>query len=243
MKIDIHTHVLPKIDDGARNIEETFTIIQEAYRIGFKHIFCTSHFIESEYETSIEDREAIIRMIQKKLNEDNIDITLHCGSEIFITPNLDELLRKGIVGTLANTRYLLMELPLNTEINYLENMLYKLASMNLIPIIAHPERYTIVQKKPEVCEKMIELGALLQGNYGSLMGNYGIHAKKTLLKLLKRNQIHFLGSDVHRARSTYLQIEKILDKLEKKIGKEKVREITEKNPEKILKNEEFYKEE
>lgn len=227
------------VQDG---VEETFAMIQEAHKAGFKHIFCTSHFMEGEYETSIEDREAIIQMIQKKLEEDKIDITLHCGSEIFITPNLDELLRQGIVGTLENTRYLLVELPLNTEINYLENMLYKLASMDLIPIIAHPERYTMVQKKPEMCNKMIELGALLQGNYGSLIGNYGIHAKRTLLKLLKKNQIHFLGSDVHRAGTIYLQMEKILSKLEKKIGKEKVKKITEENPEKVLNNKAFYEE-
>ena len=127
MRIDMHSHIIPKIDDGSRSIEETFSLINEAYNAGFKKIFCTSHYMDGNYEVSIEDREAIISILQKKLDEDKIDIKLYNGSEVFITPELDELLRQGKIGTLNDTRYLLMELPLNTEVNYWEEMLYQLA--------------------------------------------------------------------------------------------------------------------
>ena len=236
MRIDMHSHIIPKIDDGSRSIEETFSLINEAYNAGFKKIFCTSHYMDGNYEVSIEDREAIISILQKKLDEDKIDIKLYNGSEVFITPELDELLRQGKIGTLNDTRYLLMELPLNTEVNYWEEMLYKLASMSIVPIIAHPERYSCVQKDIKLCDRMIELGALLQSNYASIIGYYGHHAKKTVMKLLKEDKITFLGSDVHRTNTIYPQIDEICTKLEKKIGKEKVIELTEVNPENVINN-------
>lgn len=242
MRIDMHSHIIPKIDDGSRSIEETFNLIQEAYRAGFRKIFCTSHYMEGNYDVSIENREAIIKLIQQKLDDDQIDIKLYNGCEVFITPELDELLRQGKVGTLNNTRYLLMELPLNTEVNYWEEMLYKLASMSIVPIIAHPERYNVVQKDIKLCDRMIELGALLQSNYASTIGYYGHHAKNTVMKLLKQDKISFLGSDVHRTNTIYPQIDKIYSILEKKIGKEKLIELTETNPEKVIENIEIFRE-
>ena len=242
MRIDIHSHIIPKIDDGSRSIEETFNLVKEAYNAGFRKIFCTSHYMEDNYEASIADREAIIKILQKKLDEDKIDIKLYNGCEVFITPDIDELLRQGKVGTLNNTRYLLMELPLNTEVNYWEEMLYKLASMSIVPIIAHPERYNCVQKDIKLCDRMIELGAILQSNYASTIGYYGHHAKKTVMKLLKEDKISFLGSDVHRANSIYPQIDEICANLEKKIGKQKLIELTETNPEKVIENIEISRE-
>ena len=107
------------------------------------------------------------------------------------------------------------------------------------PIIAHPERYKCVQKDPDIVEEYIEKGCLIQCNYGSIVNLYGREAEKTIKTLLKKNQVHFLGSDVHRENGTYLIILDAIKKIRKIIGENKINELTTINPKKILQNEEW----
>lgn len=111
--------------------------------------------------------------------------------------------------------------------------------MGLIPIIAHPERYDEVQDNPATAIDWIEQGAMLQANYASIIGKYGNKAKETLLKLLDANAVHFLGTDTHRKHSVYTEMDEILHEFKKKIGAEKLKELTEINPRMILNNELF----
>ena len=115
----------------------------------------------------------------------------------------------------------------------------ELINYDYIPIIAHPERYKIVQKDINKAYNMIEKGALLQCNFSSFIGHYGHEAQKVAVKLLKKDKIAFLGSDAHRSEGVYTRIEEVLTKLEKTVGYEKIEEITVSNPQKILDKEYF----
>ena len=237
--IDVHTHILPSIDDGSKDIEETFKIISEACLAGFTDVFATSHYIEGEYEFNKTDREFIIEAIMQKVEEENIDIKIHVGAEGYISNELPNLIKEGVVPTLGDSRYVLFELPLRAKVMYTEEVINKLIQMKLVPVIAHPERYELIQDEPNIAIDWIEQGALLQCNYASIIGRYGMKAKETLYKLLDANAVHFLGTDNHRAGSIYTRMDDILSEYKRKIGKEKLYELSEINPRSIINDEEI----
>lgn len=237
--IDVHSHIIPKIDDGAKDFEESYKMIKEAVNAGFSDIISTSHYIEGYYEEEFEKRYNWIKQTNDLLDKKDINIKLHCGSEIYITQNLVNLIKSKKASTLVGGRYVLFELPMNNNVRYLQDIIFEIKSLEMIPVIAHPERYSYVQEEPNILIPLIEQGALFQGNYGSVIGKYGNHAKSTIKKLLKANMIHFLGTDCHRKNSIYSQMEKIIIELEKVVNKEKIEQLSTINPKYILENEEF----
>lgn len=236
--IDIHSHLIPKVDDGSKSIEETVKMLKEARKAGFTDVILTPHYMEGYYKTETEIIKIWTNQLQNVLANENIDINLYSGNETYITEELIELLNKNEVNTLANSRYLLLELPFNSKIKYLYEVLFTLKNSNIVPVIAHPERYTYIQENIEEAEKLVEQGCLLQCNYGSVIGNYGRKAKKTVKKLLKKDLVHFLGSDCHKPNTIYKEMKDIMKKLNKIISEEQMRNITVKNPKVILENRE-----
>ena len=237
--IDVHSHILPGVDDGSRDIDETFKMIEEAAEAGFSDIFATSHYIEGEYEFNKTDRKFIIDALTQKINEEGIDIKIHIGAEAYISNELPDLVQAGEVPTLGNSKYILFELPLKAKVMYTDAIINKLLQMKLVPIIAHPERYEMIQDDPNIAIDWVEEGALLQSNYGSIIGRYGSTAKEILFKLLDANAVHFLGTDSHRAGSIYTRIRGVKKEFIKKIGKNKFYELSELNPRCILNNDDI----
>lgn len=241
--IDLHSHIIPKIDDGSGSIEETFNILKEAVNNGFTDIISTSHYIENYYEADVEERKAWITALQMNLNEKKIPINLHIGTEAYASLELKQFVKDKKVATLSNSRYLLFELPMNSKPKYLEEVIYDIIDLKLIPIIAHPERYAYVQQNPNMLIELINKGVMFQSNFGSIIGLYGKNAKNTVEKLLKSDMIHFLGTDTHKQNTIYPMINEILIKLEKTIGKDKIKQLTETNPRLVLENQRIEMEE
>ncbi len=232
--IDIHSHLIPGVDDGSRNIETTIEAMREATQAGFTDIILTSHFMTDYYET---DKDELIfwkEKIQEILDAKNINLKLHSGMEVYITDQIGELYNEQKLLTLDDSKYILIELPMNTTINYLDYVIYFLDSVGIKFILAHPERYKAVQHNPKIVKEYIEKGCLMQCNFGSLTGMYGNNAKKTIKYLLKNNLVHFMASDCHNKGGIYLDIPKAITKLEKIVGAEKTKQITELNQMKIL---------
>lgn len=234
--IDLHSHIIPKIDDGSGSIEETFNILKEAVNSGFTDIISTSHYIENHYEADVAERKAWINALQMNLNEKKIPIKLYNGTEAYVSLELDNLIKSNKIATLNNSRYILFELPMNSELKYLNEVICKLLDLKLVPIIAHPERYIYVQQDPNILIELINKGVMFQSNYGSIVGIYGKKAKLTVEKLLKANMIHFLGTDTHKQNTIYPIINEILLKLEKIVGEEKLKQLTETNPRLVIEN-------
>ena len=219
--VDIHSHLIPNVDDGSKSVEETFMLIKEADRAGITDIILTPHYIVNSYEQNANTLILLKDKLQQILDKDKINVKLHIGMEVYITDNLIDLLKQNKLLTLANSKYLLMELPLNTHVQYEDIIIFKLIENNIIPIIAHPERYKFIQENPDKVEELIESGCLMQSNIGSILGIYGNHAKQTFKYLLKKDLIHFLGTDTHRKDTIYPLLKKATKKIEKIIGKEK----------------------
>ena len=119
---------------------------------------------------------------------------------------------------------------MNTKTVYLNEMIFNLISMDLVPIIAHPERYAFVQKDPNILIDYIEMGVLFQSNIASITGYYGSEAKKTVKKILQHKMVHFFGSDNHRPNTIYANMNNIKEELKKIISKEEFDLLTKINP-------------
>ena len=237
--IDIHSHILPGIDDGSRDIEESINIIKEAYNAGFTKIISTSHYYLRHYEVDEKERIEHINVFNKRLQEIGCDIQVLLGSEIYFTSDIINLLKENEASTMNRTRYVLFETSFIEKPENLIDVIYSLLSNNYIPIIAHPERYKYVQKDPNMLLELLELGVLFQSNYGSIVGQYGKEAKKTVKLLLKNNFIHFLGSDVHRQDTIYSIVPDAIENLREIISDKKIEELTTINPNLLIANEEI----
>ena len=202
--IDIHCHLMPSVDDGAKDLEETLAMFENAYTSGVTDIILTPHYIKgTKYEINNEQKEKITNILREALRRTDMDINIYYGNEVYIDNDLVNMIKDKKVATLANSRYVLVELPVNSMDNNAGNVFFNLRSNGYIPIIAHPERYVYFQKHPEKVMDYIKLGCLLQGDYMSLLGKYGKKAKKTLKILLKNGVIKFLSSDIHHSYNDY----------------------------------------
>lgn len=234
--IDLHCHIIYDTDDGARTIENSINILREAEAAGFKKICCTPHYIEPQYTKTKEENEAKLKIIKERLLEENIDIELFLGNEVYVTDNMKDFIREGKISTIADTEYVLVELPIMQKLLNADEMIENLIFAGYTVIMAHPERYIYAQKDLKYFDQFLERGVLLQGNYESLLGKYGRLAEKTLKKLLKEEKISLLSTDTHREGSTYTKMNKILKVLKHYAKNDYYDYVTEKCQEKILKN-------
>ncbi len=228
--IDFHSHIIPNIDDGSRNIEETFNLIKEAKEVGFEGIVLTSHYIENYYETGMQERNVWLKAINENLINKGIQMDLYLANEIYISDNMMDLLINRKASTINNSSYVLFEMPLNSEPMNLYDVIYSLQENRLIPVLAHPERYSFIQKEPELVYDLIQKGVLMQANYGSILGMYGEKAQIIVKKFFENNMIHFLGSDVHRQNTIYKKISHALHEIGTIVGEKKLEELTTMNP-------------
>lgn len=230
---DIHTHILPNVDDGSKSIEESLEILRQAYLNGITDIVLTPHYIkDSKYNTNNKEKKKIFQELKKWLEISCININIYLGNEVYITEDPISLSKE--ISTINNSRYILIEFPLNTKYPLIEEFIFKLKKKKLIPIIAHPERYLEYYKDYKFFENLINSGCLLQGNIGSLYGRYGRKSKKMLIYMLKNNMIHFLASDIHNAKDKIHKknIQRDLLKIVK--NKEEVEKILNTNIDKVL---------
>lgn len=233
--IDIHSHILNNVDDGSDSLEDTLNILRKAEKAGFSDIILTPHYIENYYDNTKDFINKKINELKQSLYREEIIVNLHQGNEIMLTDNTPKLLQEWKIVSLANSRYVLFELPFSNRMLNFENIIFELKEIGAIPVLAHPERYLYIQENPNELLEMLNLGILLQSNYGSFMGLYGKKAKTTAELLLKNKLIHFLGSDTHKQGTIYENIDKIIKDLVHISGNSKyIRKITTINPQNIL---------
>lgn len=227
--IDFHTHIVYGVDDGSETLENSLKILKHAEKAGFHSIILTPHYMKNYYEVPANEIQERINILRKKCEEENIDVSLYQANEIYITNSIADLLNADIASTINCSKYVLFELPMNEEPMNLLEVIYKLIENGKVPIIAHPERYSFVQKDPNKLLELIEQGVLFQANYGSIIGQYGKDVEKTVKILIKNNFISFLGTDVHKTGSIYTKMDEIYVELEKIISEDRIEDLVENN--------------
>lgn len=196
--IDIHSHILPGIDDGAKKLSDSLEMIKRSFSEGSTHLVATPHYKKGHFEVTYDEVKKIVKGINKLIDEENLNGKVYAGQEIYFTEELLELYKKGIIGTINNSRYMLIEFSMS-KIDKQEALdcMYELNLLGITPIIAHPERYRDVMKDPSFLNDFIDEGCLFQLNVGSLRGDFGKEVKKTAEKLSKHRIYSFVGSDAH----------------------------------------------
>lgn len=202
---DVHSHILFGIDDGSRTISESVELLKKLKSVGFNNVILTPHFIlDSTYNSNYESNIKIYNELKERLIDENIDINIYLGNEIFIDKNVPTLLEKNIITSLNGTKYVLVEFPMHNKLLNIEDMLYEIRSRGYEVVIAHPERYDAFKEDYSIVDTLREDGFLFQSNYSSILGYYGKDSIKLLKYMLKRHYIDFLGTDIHRIEKTYV---------------------------------------
>lgn len=236
---DIHNHILFGIDDGSNDLEESISIIQEAQRNGYTDLILTPHYREQEgFTCDNRSKYKIFKSLKKEVEKRNIKINLYLGNEITLDDDFFYYLKTNQLLSLSDSKYLLLELPFRSRFQDLDDIINELKRLDLVPIIAHPERYE--DYHIEDYQRLIQEGVLFQGNIGSLYGKYGIRTKNKLEEMLKRHMIHFIGSDTHHASQTsYSRIHDVVERVEELTGsREMAMDLVDRNISKVIKNEE-----
>lgn len=239
--VDLHSHILPAIDDGPKEIEESIEIVKNAVKNGVTDIVVTPHYIEgSIYDADYKIKKEKLNLLIDRLKKERVKINIYLGNEVFVSEHIIDLLKKGKINTLNNTRYLLFELPLNNVYNGALDLVFNLRSIGCIPIIAHPERYQIFKDNPELISKFLDEGALFQCNIGSFFGKYGKHAKELVNLLVNHHAVHFISSDVHhKTHEYYNEIKELKTILKKTLTNEEIHSLLVDNPMCVIKDEDF----
>lgn len=213
--VDIHSHILAEIDDGSKDMEMTINMLKKAEKSGTTDIIATPHFMRGRFEVEYNEVLKKVEELKEISRENNIDINIYAGQEIYYNKNILEYYNDNMIGTINNTKYMLIELPmLEFNIDEVINTIYELQIRGITPIIAHPERYKPFIKKPSMINTFIEEGMLFQLNAGSITGAFGKDVKKTANKYLENNIYSFIGSDAHRDIGRDTDIKEALDILE-----------------------------
>ena len=204
--IDFHSHIIHGVDDGAKNLDMSLEMLQNADSEGVEYICATPHFITEEFEISREKYLEKLNRLILASKEESFNVKILSGLEIYMHPNLPKLYKEKKIWGINDSKYLLIELPMGQFPIYTENVFYELMLLGAKPILAHPERNNQIIKKHDLVINLIEQGVLMQINSGSLLGDYGKEVKKTAEELLKNNMIHILGSDGHNITSRKTKI-------------------------------------
>lgn len=194
--IDIHSHLLPGIDDGAKNLDDSLRLIKALEGFGAKQFVTTPHIIQYFYDNDFQSIKSTEEVFHKNLEQNNISIPVRAAAEYMMDESFVKLFQSGELLTLKDN-YVLVEMSyLNPPIQ-LYSIIFELQVAGYIPILAHPERYTFYHNNLDEYKKLINAGCLFQLNLLSVVGYYGAAIARIADYLLKNGMYNFVGSDVH----------------------------------------------
>lgn len=194
--VDIHSHLLPGIDDGAKNLDDSKLILEHMKSFGFKKVITTPHTIKTVWNNTRETIFTAKSEVISALPDLSSELSLDCASEYMMDENFVQLFKSEKLLTLKDNFVLVEMSYLNPPIQLLD-ILFELQLEGYKPVLAHPERYTFYHNKPKEYEKLKKAGCKFQMNLLSSVGYYGKEVMLTADKLLQHDMIDFVGSDIH----------------------------------------------
>jgi protein-tyrosine phosphatase len=220
--IDLHCHILPGIDDGARDLSESVNMAKKAVEQGIHTIVATPHHLNNRYENpkqSIIDR---LGELNKVLLDEKIDLNVLPGQETRIYGEMIEGFEAGEILPIGNTPYLLVEFSSNHVPRYTEKLFYDLQIKGLVPVVVHPERNQEIMERPEILYQLVKKGALTQVTAASICGDFGKKIKSFTMQLIEANLTHFIASDAHNTSNRTFKMREAFDMVQAKYGNDMV---------------------
>ena len=236
--IDIHSHILPGLDDGAASTEEAVAIARFALVGGIRYMVATPHVKEGKYPNSREMIVDAMANLRKVLLKKEIRLFVMPGAEYSLEPDLPQRFARGELMTINNKgRHLLVELPTEFIPDYTAAVLYDLQLQGVTPIIAHPERNAVLTRDHTRLYKLVANGALAQITAGSLTGLFGAEVAAAARAFLERGCVHFIASDAHSSNGRLPHLESAAKEAERLLGQEQGRNLVVGNPQLAVRGE------
>ena len=229
---DIHCHILPGVDDGAKNMDIALALIEKEIEAGVETIILTPHFRKEMFEPDMED---IWNAYDELLYETRYkNIRLYLGCEFHANMEMVETLDNDLRPTLADSRYVLTEFAHNSTRAFMKERADALLTSGYRPIIAHIERYRATRKDFDLIEDLIEMGCEVQVNADAIIGRDGLGAQRFCKKLMQEDMLHYVGSDTHNLRGRAPHLGECCEYLKKHMGRLYTSRIMRDNPSKIV---------
>jgi protein-tyrosine phosphatase len=238
--IDIHAHILPGVDDGAKDLEQSLEMVRMAVKDGIKVMVATPHLFKGKVFdlTQLNNKEIIfqhVAQLRQRLSEEKIPLEIIPGCDFPLGFESLQLLEDGLALTINDAnRYLLLELPDTALPPAMEEICFHLQSKRITPIITHPERHLIIQEMPHKLKRLIDLGCLVQMTGNSLTGWFGKRVKKISRQLIKLGYIHLLATDAHDPKHRPPLLREAVAELSRLVGKNRAQAMVNDIPAKII---------
>ena len=234
--IDLHSHVLPNLDDGAKNLEEAVEMCRIAAGDGIRILAATPHYRPKVYENGEENIFSAVSRLQEVLDREGISLKLVPGVDILVSPEVIPFLERN-PGLTFGGRYALVELPAQFVPPSTEDFFFRMRLKGFTPILTHPERNAAIQDNMRILEGMVDKGVLVQVTAMSLTGDFGDHIGVIAVRMVKSGLAHLIASDAHSPRRRVPILSRARRILEELVGHEKARMMLEETPRRILQGE------
>jgi protein-tyrosine phosphatase len=235
--VDIHSHLLPGLDDGPRTLAESLRMCELYLCDGVAAVIATPHMNAPLFTVSSQAVRRGVEELRAECRQRGLNLEILPGADVRPEPGLVEIVERGEVLTLADTgRYLLLELPLETAPR-IEGLVFDLLVRGVTPVLSHPERNVELWRKTSRLAELVDQGCLVQVTAGSLFNGFGPWARQAAERFLRDGLVHVVATDAHSAHGRQLQLGRAAGYVAALMGKEKARELLETNPRRILRGE------
>jgi len=235
--IDLHTHLLPNVDDGSDSLDKTIEHLQVLSDSGVEKVFLTPHYMIGELANNKENITRQFEILKQETSKYMINTELVLGAEVYC----DDIVLKQVKEenlTMGNSNYVLFETSLNDISDNTKNFIYELQMNKFRPILAHPERYSFVHAHPNIIKEFMRRDVLIQVNASSLLGYHGRKVKEIAWSFLYKGYVHFVASDDHCRHSDYI-LKKTFYKVADKIDEKTAELLFYENPLRVYNNEDI----
>ena len=229
--LDIHSHILPGVDDGSSAMAETLGMLQIAYAEDVRTIIATPHYLPGRHNKRAEDLRRIHREVCEQAGKNMPDLKILLGNEIYFNESAIEDVKKKKALTLADTDYVLIEFSVMSESKRFFHAVRVFSEAGYRPVFAHAERYANLYKKEDIISKLIDAGAYIQINAESFAGGFMDRHAAYCRKLLELGMVHFIGSDCHNLTDRKPKMRTPLETLKKSAYTRQVEKIMSDNKE------------
>lgn len=218
--IDCHCHILPGVDDGAADMEESLRMLRVAHEEGITDVIATPHYQSGRYFTPAGRVRELVQELQGRAWEEGVPIRLRPGTEVYYRSGLEGRLDGGELATMNGTGHVLVEFSPAEGFGYIRNAVEDVRGMGYFPILAHVERYRCLAGEAGRVGELRRMGCGIQANAASVTGEHGLAAKRSLRELLSLRLVDYIGTDAHGAEGRSPRVRKCAELLFKKYGGE-----------------------
>lgn len=232
--IDLHSHILPGMDDGAPTLGTALEMARIAAADGTTHLACTPHIMLGVYDNHAEGIERAVAALSACLVEAGLALELAVGADVHACPDIGERLCAGGMPTINRSRFFLLELPRDICPPGMPRLVRRVVARGCVPIVTHPERLAWIEERYDVISQLAEAGALMQLTAASITGGFGSRARYWAERMLDEARVDLVASDAHDARRRPPGLSRAREHISTRCGAAFARRLTEDVPKAIL---------